>query len=157
MAANEYLNSWNEIADYLNRGVRTVQRWEKEIALPVRRPHGKDHSKVFAIRSEIDEWLRSRPTKPPDRVLDHGAVAAKTETVPLSTLQLLVESRRLRDELRRSTIEFLNAVATLRATVAKLVQNSSQARALPIPHEAKSDGSVVAAQGQPEVLRVEAP
>jgi len=26
----ELLNSWKEIAAYLNRGVRTVQRWETE-------------------------------------------------------------------------------------------------------------------------------
>jgi hypothetical protein len=31
------LDSWKEIASYLGRGVRTVQRWECEEGLPVHR------------------------------------------------------------------------------------------------------------------------
>ena len=34
------LNSWKEIASYLGRSVRTVQRWEREFGLPVHRPAG---------------------------------------------------------------------------------------------------------------------
>jgi phage terminase Nu1 subunit (DNA packaging protein) len=52
------LNSWKEIAEYVGRGVRTVQRWERELGLPVRRPRSHLRSPVIAIPSEIDEWLR---------------------------------------------------------------------------------------------------
>lgn len=52
------LNSWKEIAAYLNRGVRTVQRWESELHLPVHRPLGRSRSPVIALREEIDNWLR---------------------------------------------------------------------------------------------------
>lgn len=52
------LNSWKEIAAYLGRGVRTVQRWECDAGLPVHRPKGKDRSAVLALKSEVDEWLR---------------------------------------------------------------------------------------------------
>ncbi len=52
------LNSWKEIAEYVGRGVRTVQRWERELGLPVRRPRNHLRSPVIAIPSEIDEWLR---------------------------------------------------------------------------------------------------
>ena len=31
------LDSWKEIAAYLGRGIRTVQRWEREEGLPVHR------------------------------------------------------------------------------------------------------------------------
>ena len=58
---NWVLNSWKEIANYLNRGIRTVQRWEQTLGLPVRRPRGKRRSAVIALRSDIDAWLRSRP------------------------------------------------------------------------------------------------
>jgi len=58
---SDTLNSWKEIARYLNRGVRTVQRWERDLRLPVRRPRGTKRSAVFAVRSEIDAWLRSCP------------------------------------------------------------------------------------------------
>ena len=31
------LTTWNEVASYLGKGVRTVQRWEANLSLPVRR------------------------------------------------------------------------------------------------------------------------
>jgi phage terminase Nu1 subunit (DNA packaging protein) len=54
---SEVLNSWKEVALYLGRGVRTVQRWEQELGLPVRRPRGKARSAVLALRAELDSWL----------------------------------------------------------------------------------------------------
>jgi hypothetical protein len=57
MSERRLLNSWKEIASYLGRGVRTVQRWESQMGLPVHRPAGKDHSAVLAFSSELDEWL----------------------------------------------------------------------------------------------------
>lgn len=59
---SDYLAGWKAIAEYLGRGVRTVQRWEAEYGLPVRRPAGRARSAVMARREEIDEWLSSRPT-----------------------------------------------------------------------------------------------
>jgi hypothetical protein len=56
------LNSWKEIATYLGRGVRTVQRWEAELHLPVHRPRGKTRSAVVAFRQELDEWLQCTPS-----------------------------------------------------------------------------------------------
>ena len=58
---SEILNSWKEIAKYLDRGVRTAQRWERDLQLPVRRPRGKRRSAVLALRTEIDAWLSSCP------------------------------------------------------------------------------------------------
>ena len=55
------LNSWKEIAIYLGRGVRTVQRWEAELQLPVHRPRGKNRSAVMAFRAELNEWLSRTP------------------------------------------------------------------------------------------------
>ncbi len=46
----DLLNSWKEIAAYMGRGVRTVQRWERDLALPVRRL-GKERT-IVAPRSE---------------------------------------------------------------------------------------------------------
>jgi tetratricopeptide (TPR) repeat protein len=54
------LESWKEIADYLRTSVRTVQRWEKDEALPVRRhPHSKQDT-VYAFQHEIDAWRVAR-------------------------------------------------------------------------------------------------
>ena len=54
------LDTWKEIAVYLNREVRTVQRWEKREGLPV---HGHFHMRgrtVYALKEEIDVWLTAR-------------------------------------------------------------------------------------------------
>src|SRR5713226_4820129 len=54
------LDSWKEIAAYLNRDVTTVQRWEKREGMPVyRRLHDRMGS-VYASRAELDAWTRSR-------------------------------------------------------------------------------------------------
>ena len=63
----EPLDSWKEIAVYLDRGVRTVQRWEKEEGLPVQRHLHDRQGSIYAYRSEIDAWLANR-----SRVLGNG-------------------------------------------------------------------------------------
>src|SRR5690348_18358854 len=63
MVERRILNSWKEIASYLGRGVRTVQRWEANLGLPVHRPSGRDHSAVLAFSTELDQWLDSRPVR----------------------------------------------------------------------------------------------
>jgi hypothetical protein len=65
MESEILLNSWKEIALYLGRSERTVQRWEKYFGLPVRRPAGKTRSAVFALPSEIQAWTRSTPRSSP--------------------------------------------------------------------------------------------
>jgi Tol biopolymer transport system component len=62
-STGERLDSWKEIARYLNRDVRTVQRWEATDGLPVyRRAEGRQKgSPVYAFTSEIDAWLRKNP------------------------------------------------------------------------------------------------
>ena len=54
------LESWKEIAAYLHRDVRTVQRWEAAEGLPVHRHQHKKRGSVFALRSELDHWRSSR-------------------------------------------------------------------------------------------------
>jgi TolB-like protein len=54
------LESWGEIASYLRREIRTVQRWEKYQGLPVRRLQIGKLGSVYAFRSELDKWYRER-------------------------------------------------------------------------------------------------
>ncbi len=56
---NRRLNSWKEIADFLDRDVRSVQRWEHERGLPVHRIPGQKGGAVFAYVVELEAWLRS--------------------------------------------------------------------------------------------------
>jgi hypothetical protein len=55
-SSNQELNSWKEIASHLERGVRTVQRWESELGLPVRRTGRGKRGAVYALVSELDLW-----------------------------------------------------------------------------------------------------
>jgi len=54
------LDSWKEIAAYLGRGVRTVQRWEREEGLPVHRLAHDKRGSVYAQRDELAAWWDSR-------------------------------------------------------------------------------------------------
>src|SRR5690349_9117230 len=55
------LDSWKEIAAYLRRDVRTVQRWHDRAGLPVHRHIDAKQRGVFAFRCELDDWAnRSR-------------------------------------------------------------------------------------------------
>src|SRR5580692_4778480 len=54
------LDSWKEIAAYLNRDVTTVQRWEKREGMPVHRHLHDRIGSVYASRAELDTWARSR-------------------------------------------------------------------------------------------------
>ena len=61
--AGERLESWKEIAAYLNRSVRTLHRWEREEGLPVHRQLHKELGSVFAYKSELDAWSRARSVR----------------------------------------------------------------------------------------------
>ena len=86
------LDSWKEIAGYLNRDVTTVQRWEKREGKPVHRHVHDKRGSVYALAEELDEWVQSRrlhvdepedepEEKPEEEItpavpIDEGAMAA---------------------------------------------------------------------------------
>jgi Tol biopolymer transport system component len=58
--SSDRLESWKEIAAYLNRTLRTVQRWEKSERMPVHRHQHEERASVWAFKSEVDEWWKTR-------------------------------------------------------------------------------------------------
>ena len=66
----QVLQSWKEISDYLGRGVRTVQRYEVTLGLPVRRASGLSRCAVLAFSDELDAWLQARPMQMPKPVVE---------------------------------------------------------------------------------------
>jgi adenylate cyclase len=69
------LDSWKEIAAYLKRGARTLQRWEREEGLPVHRlQHGKLGS-VYAYPEELDRWWAERSPDQPAEPAAEPSVA----------------------------------------------------------------------------------
>ena len=60
------LSGWKEIAGYLGKGARTVQRWEKLYGLPVHREGREGGEIVYAFRDEVDGWMKdAAPGDPP--------------------------------------------------------------------------------------------
>lgn len=122
---SDVLNSWKEVASYLGRGVRTVQRWEQELALPVRRPRGKSRSAIIAFRSELDEWLQhaSRhhlaaegPDLPPAANGRHRELHERTVLLLGQTRMLLDRSTQLCQRLQDMGIRVTRTIelATVR-------------------------------------------
>ncbi len=59
-SSEDRLDSWKEIAAYLNRDVTTVQRWEKREGMPVHRHLHDKMGSVSASRADLDAWARTR-------------------------------------------------------------------------------------------------
>ena len=98
------LTSWKEIARYVGRGVRTVQRWEQDFGFPVRRPFGSRKKAILARRSDIDSWVAircstadrcSRPPAELPNLQSRASLAAELETFRM----LRLEQAELRAEL----------------------------------------------------------
>ena len=101
--ANETpLDSWKNIASYLNRDVSTLKRWEKDEGLPVHRHMHLSRASVYAFPSELDAWIASRkPSAEPAPAPRWRSALALAATLMLSVLtagsSLLVTSTRAAD------------------------------------------------------------
>ena len=60
---SEVITGWKDIATYLGRGVRTVQRYDRAFCLPVRRNSGKSAGSVLATKTELDTWTAVAPLR----------------------------------------------------------------------------------------------
>jgi predicted glycosyl hydrolase (DUF1957 family) len=95
-SSNQELNSWKEIASHLERGVRTVQRWESELGLPVRRTGRGKRGAVYALVSELDLW-RVTSGAVVGKELDPGSERASGSAMEesrrlMSNIQSMVQS-----------------------------------------------------------------
>jgi len=123
MAENEIvpstrLNSWKEIATFVGRGVRTVQRWERELQLPVHRIGNGPRSPVYALIPELNFWIttsgamRSEPAhgaplrpatgKP---VEDSRRLTSKIHTLVREVAENSVRQRRQAEILQKRILE----------------------------------------------------
>lgn len=80
--AESRLDSWKEIAAYLKRDIRTVQRWEKLEGLPVRRHQHQKRGSAFAYRDELDAWWRNRGHEVDEAPPPADATAPSLDVLP---------------------------------------------------------------------------
>ena len=96
------LTSWKEISRYLGHGIRTVQRYEVNLGLPIHRPAGKQRSSVLAFPDELDFWLRSTPLR---KRVD---ASADCQCEPLDTTDtgLRTDLQRAEEDLKQAVEEY---------------------------------------------------
>ena len=76
------LESWGEIATYLRRDIRTVQRWEHLYGLPVRRLVIGKMGQVYAFRSELDRWMKQRQPSADDDIANNDKESREVQNPP---------------------------------------------------------------------------
>ena len=91
----ERLEGWKQIAAYLKRDVRTVQRWERTEQFPVRRQMHRKLGSVLAFRNELDHWMDKRCS----------LQSQKAATTSLQAYELYLKGRQLFHQFRRKNFE----------------------------------------------------
>jgi len=86
------LDSWKEIAAYLNRDVTTVQRWEKREGMPVHRHQHDRMGTVYASRVELDAWESSRKLQAAEQN-GHDAASSTLTAPPIAIPPLLTRHK----------------------------------------------------------------
>ena len=94
------LNGWKEIAVYLQSGVRTVQRWERQEGLPVVRHRHNKRGSVSAVPLRIDRWLERRNLAVADRI--RGELGKQIEILHRLTQRQRALAKELREVATRS-------------------------------------------------------
>lgn len=91
----ERLEGWKQIAAYLKRDVRTIQRWERAEQFPVHRQMHHKLGSVLAFKDELNRWVEQR-------------CALQNKKSPATTLrvyELYLRGRQLFHQFRRRNFE----------------------------------------------------
>jgi len=91
---SEIMSGWKEIANYLGKGIRTMQRYERELGLPVHRPRGKPVGSVMATKAELQAWIEARPIRQGFRLAQPRDLSDLFDRLS----QNIAEGRRLRQQ-----------------------------------------------------------
>ena len=89
------LDSWKEIATYLDRDVTTVQRWERQEGMPVHRHLHHKRGSVYALSSELDAWRQGRKLRVEEEkelALEAAGAGGWQTTVPRGRRWLILGS-----------------------------------------------------------------
>lgn len=116
------LNSWKEIAAYLGRGVRTVQRWERDLGLPVHRIGKGRRSPVYATVTDLNFWISTteadRAPKPQPHLMQR---TQGNNTKPIEdSRRLLSDARRLAQTIAATSVRQHRQAEILQARIMQM-------------------------------------
>ena len=110
------LDSWKEIAAYLKRGARTVQRWEREEGLPVHRLQHDKLGSVYAFQSELDHWWSARETELAEAPQHQSQHAPAIAVLPFADLSQDQDQAYFCEGLAEEIINSLSRIESLRVS-----------------------------------------
>ncbi len=99
---SKMLSSWKEIAHFFGKGVRTVQRWEKTLDLPIHRPPGAPSNVVLARTSDLEEWMHRGPVS---RASEGAGLPSSMESIAHMLSELEQEILELSDAVNVQVFE----------------------------------------------------
>ena len=115
-SAHDRLDSWKDVATYLKRDVRTVQRWEETRGLPVYRAPGGKRNAIFALKSELDRWWHASKVEfesQPEPELGHGD-SPSIAVLPFANLSADKENEYFSDGLAEEILNLLAKIPGLK-------------------------------------------
>lgn len=120
---SKMLSSWKEIAHFFGKGVRTVQRWEKTLDLPIHRPPGAPSNVVLARTSDLEEWMHRGPVV--RAVAEEAPEMGSDSAVFASIAELETELTALAAEMGAKT-SFADSVSTAPERLTAITANVSR-------------------------------
>ena len=113
--STDILSGWKNIAQHLGMGVRTVQRYERQLGLPVRRLAGRLRGAVAATKSELDAWVAASPIRETFQLAKLPSNFRSEEVVTVK--RGIEEMRILRHQMTTLREEMKDTVQLLRRSI----------------------------------------
>jgi len=140
----EIINGWKEIANYLGKSVRTVQRYERVLGLPVRRPARKSIASVIATKVELDAWIAAAPVREQFQLttaaVDNTSLVNEFRLKTERLYQLGLKNQQLQEELVSSVKLLLQNIHLTALQSHQLNQVPSKSRFHVLTFDPKGNG-----------------
>jgi len=102
VAQGEVFSGWKDVANYLGKSVRTVQRYERELGLPIRRPVANATIAVIATKAELDAWISASPLRRSEVTGNNSGILKEFRMHVKELHQLRHETAQLRQAVNAS-------------------------------------------------------
>jgi hypothetical protein len=139
-AQGEVFSGWKDVANYLGKSVRTVQRYERELGLPIRRPVANATITVIATKAELDAWISASPVRRSEVTGNHSGMLKEFRPHMKELHLLRHETAQLRQAVNASLALLRMNLQLAMSRNGRIQQPSSERRGLAEVLSFKSDG-----------------